>query len=130
MELAMQSYAALSRSKPPMTDCSASIECGGIRRESSCGSEGAFMARIIPASASRQKKRAKNQRKIHDKYTKSRRQKSRANPAFHVAATLAGLARRRLRVRVSDDSDNDFNHDVGVQSNRNVVLANNFQRAS
>src|SRR5450830_374028 len=129
MKSAMRSYAALSRSRPPMTDCSASIECGGIRRESSCGSEGAFMARIIPASASGQKKRAKNQRKIHHEYTKNRQQKSRASPAFQIAASLAGPARRRLRVRVSDDSDNNFYNNVGVQSNRNVVLANNFQRA-
>ena len=42
---------------------------------------------------------------------------------------LAGQARRQLRVRVWYDSDNNFHDHVGVQSNRNVVLANDLQRA-
>src|SRR6476660_5443686 len=51
----MRSQAALSSSRPPSTDCSASIECGGTRRESSCGSARLFMARIIPAHPRRKR---------------------------------------------------------------------------
>src|ERR1700709_2027667 len=40
----MRSHAALSSSSPPMTDCSASMECGGTFSASNCGSfDGAFM---------------------------------------------------------------------------------------
>src|SRR5690606_10307888 len=55
----MRSQAALSSSNPPSTDCSASIECGGTRSESSCGSAWLFMARIIPL-ASRPKNQKRN----------------------------------------------------------------------
>src|SRR5450830_1144606 len=99
MKSAMRSYAALSRNRPPITDCSASIECGGIRRESSCGSEGAFMARIIPASASGQKKRTKNQQKIAEKQLINTGKKGDKK----AGRTRLFKLRRRLRDQPADD---------------------------
>src|ERR1700761_5454827 len=61
----MRSHAALSSRKPPSTDCSASIECGGTFSDSSWGSfGGAFMGWDYRANALVRKDRWEESRRL------------------------------------------------------------------
>src|SRR5690606_2679842 len=105
----MRSHAALSNSRPPRTDCSDSMECGGTRRESSCGSAGVFMARIIPAGD-----------RCLEEADKKKAGKTRLFVASN-AVLLLGL--------FADHGNRDVDDNVGMQRYRNRVLAGHLQRA-
>src|ERR1700712_6029479 len=76
----MRSHAALSSNKPPMTDCSASMECGGTFSASSWGSfDGAFMRRNYRRNDGRRRGR-KN---------KKGGNRSRFPPFFYCGTTVA-----------------------------------------
>src|SRR5579864_7480934 len=114
----MRSHAALSSNRPPSTDCSASIECGGTFSDSSWGSfDGAFMETNYRANAVIRKPERRNKKKREPV----------ARLPFFARNDLANTA-RYLDV-FAQHRHRHIDENVGVQRNLHRMIADRFQRA-
>src|SRR6267154_375236 len=107
------SKAPLSIKRPPRTDCSASIECGGTLRFSSCESEAACG-------------RGWAMKALENLWRRLYRVNAQTKRAARRGPSINGL--RLLLRSFPQHRDFDVNEDVGVQRDRDRMVSDGFQR--
>src|SRR6201991_3850948 len=125
----MRSHAALSSSRPPSTDCSASIECGGTFSDSSWGAfGGAFMGGYYRANspASKDSKRRPGDKKSRGRFPGPCPCASLIPGDFFLLPGCAPNARLDV---LAQHRHRHVDEDVGVQRNLHRMVADHLERA-
>src|SRR4051794_12802437 len=120
----MRSHAPLSRRRPPSTDCSASMDCGGTRAASYWGSRTIELTACAMCRFFYRLLRLASTDDRRDEFNVSKK-RAVASPFFLTRKFR--LTRSALLLR--DDGNGDAHDDIGVQRDLQLMIADILERS-